>query len=414
MALQLNLIPYEDFKENETIKYGTAATSASANKAPLFIKNEMNTLYNYVKMKFSEAPFAWDARASYKIGDAVEYLTKVYIATSDNANHEPPGTAWDEFDTSTLDLDLKYLSINSSKYINLKTRNSYMMMRSGTNATTAIMSPKNGLIPWDNGTSSDLGRTDMKWNNIYCDKGHYEHLTTNIINAGSGTISTLNSTTVNATKLNGEVHGSHGYITTLESTTVNATKLNGEVHSSHGYITTLESGSISTNAISAVTIDVHDLRADSFSASTADISNIHAHDIDATTVTATTFNGTASKARYADIAEKYTADVEYAPGTVLGFGGEQEITIYNEGMTLAGVVSTAPGYMLNSEIDGTYIALKGRVPCKIVGSAVKGQFIIANNNGFGTAVNDYTFEESKKLLGVAISDSENGIVEIKV
>mgnify|MGYP003348947415 CR=1 FL=1 len=34
----------------------------------------------------------------------------------------------------------------------------------------------------------------------------------------------------------------------------------------------------------------------------------------------------ATSAQYADLAEKYTADAEYAPGTVLAFGGDAEVT----------------------------------------------------------------------------------------
>ena len=323
----LELLPLEDFKETEIIKYGTVASSASANKAPLFIKKELNNLYNYVKMKFSEDPLAWDARKNYYIGDVAAHLGQVYIATQDNGNQEPPNVGWALFDTASLDMDLRYVQIASELYINLLERNGHMMMRSALNSTTALMTPKNGLVPWDNGTSSDLGEVNKRFNDIYGVNGHFSNVNTGTITATTGTIGTLHSTTV-----------------------------------------------------------------------TADL-----------------FDGTASSANYADIAEKYTTDVEYAPGTVLGFGSdEDELTIYNANTPLAGVVSTAPGFMLNSEIDGVYIALKGRVPCKIVGTAHKGQYIIATNDGFGVAVNDYTFEESKILLGIAISDSEDGIVEIKV
>jgi len=321
------LLPLEDFKETEIIKYGTVASSASANKAPLFIKRELNDLYNYVKMKFSEDPLAWDARKTYSEGDVASHLGTVYIATQDNGNIEPPNVGWAVFDTASLDLELKYVQIASDLYINLLERNGHMMMRSAENSTTALMTPKNGLVPWDDGTSSDLGEVNKRFNDIYSVNGHYSNVNTGTITATSGTIGTLNSTTI----------------------------------------------------------------------------------------TANLFDGLATSSEYADIAEKYTTDVEYEPGTVLGFGSEEsELTLYNANTPLAGVVSTQPGYMLNSDIDGTYIALKGRVPCKIIGSAHKGQYIIATKDGFGVAVSDYTFEESKILLGIAISDSENGIVEIKV
>jgi hypothetical protein len=43
-------------------------------------------------------------------------------------------------------------------------------------------------------------------------------------------------------------------------------------------------------------------------------------------ITANIFNGTATAARYADLAEKYLADAEYEVGTVVAVGGEKEVT----------------------------------------------------------------------------------------
>lgn len=100
------------------------------------------------------------------------------------------------------------------------------------------------------------------------------------------------------------------------------------------------------------------------------------------TVFATTFNGTATTARYADLAEKYLADAEYEVGTVVAVGGEAEVTASTAGNRALGVVSGAPAYMMNSELEGgTYIALKGRVPVKVVGSVKKGDKLVATDNG---------------------------------
>jgi len=111
----------------------------------------------------------------------------------------------------------------------------------------------------------------------------------------------------------------------------------------------------------------------------------------------------------ADIAEKYESDVPYDSGTVLGIGTETEVTLYEEGMVLAGVVSTDPAHKLNSEIDGVYVALKGRVPCKIMGEAKRGDYINATSSGFGIASN----KKSDLTIGVCIT-SGNGVVEVKV
>lgn len=94
------------------------------------------------------------------------------------------------------------------------------------------------------------------------------------------------------------------------------------------------------------------------------------------------FQGTATAARYADLAEKYLADKEYEPGTVVMIGGDAEVTASKWGKRAIGVVSTNPAFMMNKDLEGgTYIALKGRVPVKVVGRIKKGEDLIAADNG---------------------------------
>jgi hypothetical protein len=121
--------------------------------------------------------------------------------------------------------------------------------------------------------------------------------------------------------------------------------------------------------------------------------------------------GEATSAQFADLAEKYTADDDYEPGTVMEIGGTEEVTLYSGG-PLAGVVSTDPGFMLNSELEGgVYIALKGRVPCKVQGSVKKGQYVIAFDSGNGCSSDEYL---PGRTIGVALSDSVDGMVEVKI
>ena len=99
---------------------------------------------------------------------------------------------------------------------------------------------------------------------------------------------------------------------------------------------------------------------------------------------ATRFEGVATSALYADLAERYEADAVYEAGTVLVIGGDKEVTttvIYAD-TRVAGIVSKNPAYMMNSEAgtDEThpYIALKGRVPCKIIGPVKKGDLLVTS------------------------------------
>ena len=98
-----------------------------------------------------------------------------------------------------------------------------------------------------------------------------------------------------------------------------------------------------------------------------------------------TIYGHEVEATYADLAERYAADVPYDMGTVLVFGGEAEVTActMDTDVRVAGIVSVNPGLKLNSSVGNSethpYIALKGRVPCKVIGPVKKGDLIVTSD-----------------------------------
>jgi hypothetical protein len=121
------------------------------------------------------------------------------------------------------------------------------------------------------------------------------------------------------------------------------------------------------------------------------------------------FYGIASSSQYADLAEKYLADKEYEVGTVMVVGGEKEVTESGWGQRAIGVVSALPAFRMNSElVDGTYIALKGRVPVKVIGSVKKGDELIANNNGTAVA----GVYHSSKVFAIALETNDDVGVKI--
>lgn len=118
-----------------------------------------------------------------------------------------------------------------------------------------------------------------------------------------------------------------------------------------------------------------------------------------TTAWYNTFYGVSTQAQYADLAEKYVSDQEYEVGTVVIFGGTQEITITNEfaDPRVAGVISTNPAYLMNAAIEGQPVALRGRVPVRVTGPVNKGDLLVTSttpgyarsvgiDNGYGAAV----------------------------
>jgi len=109
--------------------------------------------------------------------------------------------------------------------------------------------------------------------------------------------------------------------------------------------------------------------------STANSRNLGSSSSKWNTVYATTFDGTATKAQYADLAENYLSDNVYPIGTVMAVGGEAEVTAANTDTehSVLGVVSEKPAYLMNSDLEGgTAIALKGRVPVRVQGTVRKG------------------------------------------
>jgi hypothetical protein len=130
-------------------------------------------------------------------------------------------------------------------------------------------------------------------------------------------------------------------------------------------------------------------------------------------VYAVNFLGTSTTAKYADLAERYTSDANYEPGTVVDFGGDREVTLSNidSSPSVAGVVSTNPAYMMNSDSDGLYIALVGRVPTKVTGPVRKGQMMVSNGDGTARGENNPIMGS---VIGKALENFSDGVGVIEV
>jgi hypothetical protein len=138
------------------------------------------------------------------------------------------------------------------------------------------------------------------------------------------------------------------------------------------------------------------------------------------TLTASIFSGTASQANFADLAEKYVGDAAYAPGTVVVFGGDEEVTTTNTkgDRKIAGVVSTDPAYLMNNQLEGDTVlplALTGRVPCNVIGRVEKGDMLVTS------AIPGYAIVDNDPKLGTVIGkavgtkdNDERGVVEVVV
>ena len=126
----------------------------------------------------------------------------------------------------------------------------------------------------------------------------------------------------------------------------------------------------------------------------------------------------ATSAQYADLAEKYTADATYAPGTVVAFGGNQEVTIsaVDSDRRVAGVISTNPSYRMNDGLVSEHtamVALTGRVPTSVTGTVCKGDLMVSAGNGAARAEAN---PEIGTVIGKALADhaGPSGVIEVVV
>lgn len=124
------------------------------------------------------------------------------------------------------------------------------------------------------------------------------------------------------------------------------------------------------------------------------------------------FQGIATSAQYADLAENYLADAPYEPGTVISVGGEAEVTASAKGEKVIGVVSTNPAYLMNSELTGpnvVAVALKGRVPIKVRGEVKKGDELVASGDGFAEALTGPVISKAHfHVFGIALGSNASG------
>ena len=127
---------------------------------------------------------------------------------------------------------------------------------------------------------------------------------------------------------------------------------------------------------------------------------------------------TSTSAQYADLAEKYSSDDWYSPGTVLVFGGSAHVTacIQYADHRAAGVVSTAPAHLMNAELSGTTatVALAGQVTCKVIGPVSKGDVLTTSAVEGYAEVLDFSQFNPGCIIGKALEECDSGPTTILI
>lgn len=132
--------------------------------------------------------------------------------------------------------------------------------------------------------------------------------------------------------------------------------------------------------------------------------------------------GSKLNATYADLAEYYVAPYNIPAGTVVEFGGPQEIQVCDAPMStkIAGVISTNPAFIMNEDATSNpqqireLVALVGRVPCKVFGTCNKGDLMVSAGGGYAKSENSPVIGS---VIGKALENKLSagvGIIEIVV
>ena len=126
---------------------------------------------------------------------------------------------------------------------------------------------------------------------------------------------------------------------------------------------------------------------------------------------------TATAAQYADLAEVFpTDDLTLEPGDVVHFVGQNKVGKCNVDAhsSVAGVISTDPGFILNNASQGVKLAMTGRVPCKIQGIIEPGDLLVSAGNGRARA-------EANPSIGTVIgkaieahNSTDTGVINIMI
>lgn len=132
----------------------------------------------------------------------------------------------------------------------------------------------------------------------------------------------------------------------------------------------------------------------------------------------TAISGALNTPATSELAELFSSDQDYEPGTVMSFGGSDEVTesLVQDDTAVAGVVSENASFVLDSDLDVDYpvaLVLMGRVATKITGNVSKGDLMVSNGDGTAYAC---ATPAIGTVLGKSLEDfvGATGVIDIVV
>lgn len=330
-----------------------------------------------------------------KIGDGIELSAdgtiSVIPASSTTIFDDTGITIGNNFSLSIEGIAIPTISTGTNQSLNFVVdTDKSLKLISGGLASGRGGSNIPALIP---DSTMTLGLENYPWHSIYADN-IYGNITGIVTKANSvlynnSYISINNSASINTIP----VRDSNGAITAArfigesdKATTikVGSSYLSADIQANPNTIPSRDaSGQITATRLIGIANNSDNLKLNNsyVAASIATVNNTIAARDSNGDITTRQFVGVATTAKYADLAEKYIADDMYDVGTVVIFGGDYEITnsyILSD-VRVAGVISEYPAYLMNSDSEGLPVALRGKVPVKIIGTAEKGDLLVTSS-----------------------------------
>ena len=320
---------------------------------------------------------------------------------------------------------------NGNTSFDIQTPNGNANINIGGTGNLAVFAPGNllmtGNITPTANITYDLGTTTNRWKDLW--------LSNSTIYLGNSQIS-ANATALiftnpagGQTVLAGTSAGITGATVSASGNITGGNILTAGLISATGSITTAGDISITGNIVDGAALTISTGSNGNITLApngsgvvvvNTDIRNGQANATGNIGATAARFNtvfALATSAQYADLAEKYAADAEYVPGTVVQFGGTAEVTLcVNDACSrVAGVISTNPSYRMNDGLVSEHtamVALTGRVPTSVTGTVRKGDMMVSAGAGRARAEANPAIGT---VIGKALADSEgDAVIEVVV
>lgn len=294
----------------------------------------------------------------YPLYTAKDFLLKHNVNFLDVVRFHDAGFLLGDSDDLEVKIDINGIT----PIFNVRTSDSMKFQTLNGKHTPLTLDGTDILPGLDNAT--DIGATNLSFRNVY------------------------------AKSFNGKLIGDGSTITNVSANNISGGVISADVLSGKYNIDISGNSESATLAVKSNLLFVQDVAAaDRYRPGRVDAPNVGTPNTVAVrdvsgSLNAVMFQGTATSALYADLAEKYLADDIYETGTVVVIGGEAEVTACKLGDRAFGAVSAAPAFMMNSGLEGgTYIALKGRVPVKVIGPVKKGDRLVAADDGCAIVAN---------------------------